>query len=246
MSHPTLVFVHGAFHGPWVWKLLRAELAEFPVVAVDLPSSGDDPLSLGGFSDDVAAIRDAVNAVDGSVVVVAHSYGGAPTTQAACGLAQVIGVTYVAANVPAIGQTAASFLEEAGDSAWWLDIHGDQGYMNALRPEEALYNDVTPAAARTYIAALRHQSLSSGLEALTDAVWQHIPTSYVVCDHDRAMPAAIQEAMARRTGRVHHLTSGHSPFVSRPSELADLIRADVVSFTSVSEGLARRIDGKTR
>jgi pimeloyl-ACP methyl ester carboxylesterase len=228
-QRPTLVFVHGAWHGPWCWDRLRAELGEFTSTAVSLPSSGPDPSALGDFSDDVAAIRAAVSAVDGPAVVVAHSYGGAPVTEAACGLENVAGVIYIAAFVLDIGQPAAAVAAGGGVPEWW-DVHFDEGYADALRGEEVFFGDLPAADAANYAAQLTHQSLASGAAPLTDAVWKYVPTSYVICEFDATTPPAAQDEMAQRTGRVHHLATGHSPFLSQPAELAALIRADVADF----------------
>src|SRR3954447_17153409 len=84
---PTVVLVHGAWHGPWAWNEVEGQLSDLgiDVVTVDLPSVGEDTSALGGLDDDAGAVRDAIDGVDGPVVVVAHSYGGAPATQGAAG-----------------------------------------------------------------------------------------------------------------------------------------------------------------
>ncbi|MEV4241596.1 alpha/beta hydrolase [Nocardia sp. NPDC049737] len=226
---PTLIFVHGAWHGPWAWDRLRTELGDFTTTGVSLPSSGPDPSALGSFSDDVAAVRAAVSAVNGPAVVIAHSYGGVPATEAACGLENVAGVIYVAAFVLDVGQPAAAVAAGGGVPEWW-DVHPDEGYVDARRAEEIFYGDLPAPSATEYAARLTHQSLASGAQPLTDAAWKYVPTSYVVCDLDASLPPAAQDEMAQRTGRVHHLAAGHSPFLSRPAELAELIRADVADF----------------
>jgi pimeloyl-ACP methyl ester carboxylesterase len=227
---PSLVLVHGAWHGPWVWDRLRAELPDLDITAVALPSSGPDPSSLGDLADDVAAIRDAVSAIGGPVVLVAHSYGGVPTTEAACGLPTVSGVVYIAAFVLDVGQAPATLF---GDNIpdWW-DVHPEAGYADALRPQQVFYGDVDPETAAACARRLTHQSLASTAQPLTAAAWKHVPTSYVMCDRDAALPPAVQQLMALRTGRVHHIEAGHSPFLSRPGELARLIRADVSAFVA--------------
>jgi pimeloyl-ACP methyl ester carboxylesterase len=62
-------------------------------------------------------------------------------------------------------------------------------------------------------------------DALHGTAWREVPTSYVVCEQDNAIPAFAQDAMAARAGTVHRLDSGHSPFLSRPDEVAELLRA---------------------
>jgi hypothetical protein len=58
-----------------------------------------------------------------------------------------------------------------------------------------------------------------------------------VCDRDRAFPVEIQSVMAQRTNRTYHIDSGHSPFMARPSELADVIRAELGVLVTQPRGL---------
>jgi alpha-beta hydrolase superfamily lysophospholipase len=78
----TVVLVHGAWHGPWVWDHIVESLASdgIETVTVDLPSSGADPGGLGDLHDDVAAVQGVLDDIDGPVVILAHSYGGAPVS----------------------------------------------------------------------------------------------------------------------------------------------------------------------
>ena len=57
----------------------------------------------------------------------------------------------------------------------------------------------------------------------TAAAWQTVPSTYVICEQDRAVPPAVQQAMAARAGTVHRLESSHSPFFSRPDEVAEVV-----------------------
>jgi pimeloyl-ACP methyl ester carboxylesterase len=227
----SLVLVHGAWHGPWMWSALRTELARlagYDVRTVDLPSSGPDPATLGDLDDDVRAIRDALDAVDGPTVVVAHSYGGLPATEAVCGAPRVIGVVYIAAFVADADQPLAGLAGQQPPE-WW-DVHPAEGYIDALEAERVFYADVEPATAREAAARLTHQSLRTSGRPLRDAAWRHVPTSYVVCDRDQAIPPAVQTAMARHARRVHHLPSSHSPFLSMPGDLATLLHAEIDDF----------------
>src|SRR4051812_47408223 len=72
----TVVLVHGAWHGAWcfdrVVPLVRAR--GVTVCALDLPG--------GGFDADVAHVRGSIDGIDGDVVLLGHSYGGAVVTDA--------------------------------------------------------------------------------------------------------------------------------------------------------------------
>lgn len=96
-SAVTLVLVHGAWHGPWVWELLREQLSGVAVRTVALSSSGSDPAKLGDLYEDAAIVRSVVADVDGPVVVCAHSYGGAPVTEALVDIGQVRRLVYLCA-----------------------------------------------------------------------------------------------------------------------------------------------------
>ncbi|MDN3460756.1 alpha/beta hydrolase [Rhodococcus sp. APC 3903] len=229
-ENPTLCLVHGAWHGAWVWDQMRTRLTDFAIEAVDLPSSGPDVRELGTFQDDVSTIRTMVETIDGPVVAVAHSYGGMPTSEALCGLSNVVGVIYIAAWVLDSGQSAAAAVaEERGLPDWW-DVHPEDGYMDALRPAQIFYNDVDPALATQYIARLNHQSLEVGNYSLQDVVWKYVPTSYIICERDAGLAPIFQESMSNRTGRVARLNAGHSPFLSQPDELAEEMRLAIASF----------------
>jgi pimeloyl-ACP methyl ester carboxylesterase len=228
-TRPELLLVHGAWHGPGAWDTLLPELSG-EVRTVRLPSSGPDPTALGDFADDVRAVRDAVAAGgDRPTVVVAHSYGGLPTTEAVCGMPNVVGVIYLAAFVVDGGHAVAD-LFAGGPPPWW-DLHADQGYVDVRDPEAVFYGDVSAELATASSARLVHQSLSALGATLADAAWRHVPTTYIVCDKDAAIPPALQEVMARNAVRVHHLPSSHSPFLSIPGALAALIERETEEFT---------------
>ncbi|QJY49399.1 alpha/beta fold hydrolase [Pseudonocardia broussonetiae] len=98
-------------------------------------------------------------------------------------------------------------------------------------PEAVFYGDVAPELAAACADRLTHQSLAALGATLADAAWRHVPTSYVVCVRDAAIPAPLQEEMAGHAVRVHHLDASHSPFLSVPAELAALIEEEVAAFT---------------
>ena len=96
-ERPTMLLVHGAWHGPWVWADLQAELGAlgWRTRTVQLPSSSRtaDPAGVGpGVAEDAAAVRRAIDDIGGPVVVLAHSYGGIPVSQATAGATEVVHV----------------------------------------------------------------------------------------------------------------------------------------------------------
>ncbi|GGO02577.1 alpha/beta hydrolase [Micromonospora parathelypteridis] len=228
MSVPSLVLVPGAWHKPEHLALLTDELRDVDVHTVTLASSGDEPAKLGDMHQDASLIRDAVAVIDGPVVVVAHSYGGIPTSQALAGIDNVQRIVYLAAFQIEVGE---SLLSSAGGSPppWWK-IHQDTGtYVEALNPTEVFYGDVDPEIARQAVTQLGYQSYSSKTQEQTNAAWHTVPSTYVICEADNALPPFAQEHFANRAGRVVRMTTSHSPFLSQPTALARLIRDELAS-----------------
>jgi len=226
-STPTLVLVHGAWHGPWAWQRLVEELPEVDVRTVTLPSVGPDPAALGDLRNDADAVRSVAAAVDGPVLVCAHSYGGAPASEGLAGLRNVIGLVYLCAFQLDIGESLLGSV--GGDAPDWWDVHESDGYVDALRPAEVFYGDVDADTVRGAIPQLSHQSLAALGQPLTRAAWRTIPSTYVVCERDEAIPFFAQEAMSERAGRVLRMPTSHSPFLSRPAQLAGVLRAELAA-----------------
>jgi pimeloyl-ACP methyl ester carboxylesterase len=226
---PTLLLVHGAWHGPWAWRRLVEELADLDVRTVSLPSVGPDRSALGDLHTDAEAVRAAVTVVDGPVVVCAHSYGGMPVTEALKGVSNVVGLVYLCGFQLDVGD---SLLSAVGGSApsWW-DVHRAERYVDPLRPFEIFYADVRPHTARGAVARLGHQALAAFEQPLTRAAWRTIPSTYVVCERDAVIPVAAQEMMAERADRVLRMPTSHSPFLSRPAQLAGVLRAELVALS---------------
>ncbi|WUD70377.1 alpha/beta hydrolase [Streptomyces sp. NBC_00510] len=228
---PTLVLVHGAWHGTWCWQPLVEQLPDLDVRTVALPSSGQDPAVLGGLYDDAEAVAKAIAAVGGPTVVVGHSYGGCPVTEAAAAAGNVERVIYLSALMQDAGDSVLSLVGGVYPPFW--DVHeepqghADHGYFEAAQATHALYNDVEPHLAQQAAAKLGRQSLASVTQPLTQTAWRTIPSTYILCEQDLAIPLPLQEAMATRAQRTVRLHSGHSPFLSQPAELARILRHEL-------------------
>lgn len=222
-TRPTLLLVHGAWHGSWCWERVTPVLDAdgWTTRTVDLPSAG----SPAGVRDDARAVLDALAGIDGPVVVVAHSYGGVPATQAVAEAAGVSHIVYLAAYQLDVGE---SLLGHHGAPA-----PADPGGFQAVpdHPVPLFYADAPAADAEAAAGRLVPQSTRSFSETLTAAGWHTVPSTYVVCEQDRALPPADQEQLATRSGSVHRIASGHSPFLSMPGELAGLL-AKIASGTA--------------
>nr|WP_258314423.1 alpha/beta fold hydrolase [Streptomyces sp. Act143] len=207
--------MHGAWHGSWCWQKLTPLLHAdgWATRTVDLPSAG----SGAGVRDDARVVLQALARIDGPVVVVAHSYGGAPATQAVAEAANVSHLVYLAAYQLDIGE---SLFSHHG-----APLPADPGGFQAVpdHPVPLFYADAPAADAEAAAGRLVPQSTRSFGDTLTAAGWHTVPSTYVVCEQDQALSPDNQEQLALRSGAVHRIASGHSPFLSMPGDFAALL-----------------------
>lgn len=230
MARPTLLLVHGAWHGGWCWDKLRAALdvEDLQTRTVELPSTGGH----GGIADDVRAIREVLAALEGPVVVVAHSYGGIPVTQAIADAHNVVHAVYLAAFQLDVGESLLGFYGAPIPSG------ADVAQAVPDDPISQFYADVPRSEAENAVERLLPQSTKSFVDAVERAGWRDVPSTYIVCENDQAFPAERQETLAVRSVEVHRLASSHSPFLSMPGELASLLSK--ITITAPCLGMPKR------
>jgi pimeloyl-ACP methyl ester carboxylesterase len=166
-------------------------------------------------------VRDAVAAIDGPVIVTAHSYGGVVVSRALAGLANIAHIVYLCSFVL---DSADSLLGAAGGAPlpWWL--MREDGLIDPKDPVDVFFHDLPESVAASSVADLRPQSYRSFQDQQSAAAWQTIPSTYLVATEDHAIPVGAQRAMAARCGRKFELASSHSPFLSHPDYVASLLR----------------------
>ena len=226
-----VVFVHGACvrDGSWWWHRTARLLQERDVtsVAPALPSCGEAGVEAGaggpGLTEDVAAVRQLLQADDEPTIVVAHSYGGIVTAEAAAGVGSVRHLLLVSSYLPEVGQSLSEFGD--GTPAPFLDVDLDAGTFG-VRPEllvDTFLQDCDLDVQVEAPAHLARQSLQVTGDPVGAAAWQQTPSTYLVCTQDRGTPARLQREFARRAGRVVELDAGHHPFLSQPEAVRDLL-----------------------
>src|SRR5689334_13692390 len=205
-----VVFVHGACvtDGSWWWHRTGELLAEQGVASETpaLPSCGETggPVDAEGpgLAEDVAAVRHVLTASDEPAVVVAHSYGGIVTAEAAAGVEAVRHLLLVSSYLPEPGESLSSFGGE--EPAPFLDVDPGAGTFT-VRPEtlaETFLQDCDPEIQRQALARTARQSLAVLGQPVRSAAWHHVPSTYLVCALDRGTPADRQRAFAARAGTV--------------------------------------------
>lgn len=227
-ARPELVLVHGAWHGAWAWRRLLPVLAArgWSAHAVDLPSAG----STAGLSADTDHLQGVLRERDAPTVLVGHSYGGTVITQGGAGMENVVGLVYLCAAKPDVGDVVWTDPGSPDEVPDWIDVDLAGEAIHVRRSEEILYNDCSPEVVAEAQARLLPQSLASFLEPVRAAAWHDRPTAYLICDLDNCVPAAGQEALAEGAGRIERIAAGHSPFLSRPDDVEAFLQRAVADF----------------
>jgi pimeloyl-ACP methyl ester carboxylesterase len=226
----TFALVHGAWHGAWCWERLTPELEArgHRVVAPDLPS--DDPSAT--FITYADVVVDALEGED-DIVLVGHSLAG-NTVPLVAAQRPVSRIVYLCAVVPIPGR---SFNEQASIEADTF-IPGYQAGLTADDEGRTSWTD-EDIARRTFFADCDERDVRAALERLRPqsmapydvrcplGAFPPAPRSYVLCTEDRIVNPEWSRRVAR--GRLQaelvELPGSHSPFLSRPAELAEVLCA---------------------
>src|SRR3984885_7608312 len=226
MSEATYILVHGGWGGAWTWRDVGKELTrrELPWTALDLPSSTRGAHPNTYLVDDAREVIEVAK-LDGPVVLVGHSYGGAVITEAAEQIPNLERLVYIAALVPALGQSASEARAEV-DTLTRLDdaIERDGAFLvlNPLLAHAALYQNCKEKVAAWAVSQLTPQTLAS-FRSPRSSFDVDAPSRYVLCTDDNAIDPTLQKVMGERCTEVVTLESDHSPFLSRPGVLTDLL-----------------------
>ena len=230
------MLVHGAWHGAWCWERVIALLRStgVNVVAVDLPGHGADPGPLLDLHGDATRVRQILDGLDGPAILVGHSYGGAVITDAGAHPA-VSHLVYVCALALDAGETCASAATSEPDAAGIshegrpnlgdgliVDDHGAVT-LDPTVAASCLYNDCDAATVAWALDQLGPHPMAALQQSPASIAWQSKPSTYVVCSNDMAIHPDLQRILAGRCTTSVEWESDHSPFLSRPEALADLL-----------------------
>ena len=234
----TFILLHGAYHGAWCWHRLAPllEARGHRVAAPDLPGHGDDgtPLAevgLGAYADRIEAL---VAAAPEPPVLVGHSMAGMVLTALAERRpAAVARLVYLTAYMPADGETLSGVAKRDADSLVRARVEDVDGVPCVVLAEgnlrEAFYHDATADDVAWVAERVRPQPLRPFRDPVTVTPGRagRVPRLYVHCRDDRAISPGLQARMVAACPGTPtaELGGGHSPFLTRPGELADLLSA---------------------
>ena len=213
----SILLVHGAWHGAWCWEPVIEHLPG--ARAIDLPSVWAG----GDFTADVEAVRAALDEMDAPVTLVGHSYGGAVISEAGShpNVGHLVFLTAFAldAGETVMSNSAPPTPETALGPA--IRIDGDQISVDLEQARQSFYADCDEPP----VDRLRSMSLSAFGTGVTTPAWKTVPSTYVVCTADEALHPELQRFLATRCTNVVEIAASHSPMLSMPDRVAEILRA---------------------
>jgi pimeloyl-ACP methyl ester carboxylesterase len=225
-----IALVHGSYHGAWCWDLLRPELERrgHRVITVDLPIS-DPALGAADYARTVEAALDPGS----QPLIVGHSMAGLIIPLVAA-KRPVRALVFLAAFLPSPGksandQRAAEPIDGrvAPATAEWTDVGDNVWMVGPNTATELFFSDASPTLASWATKRLRPQSYRAMDEVTPLTSWPDVKCHSIVCRDDRAInPDWVRSAARERLGvEPVEIGGGHSPFLTRPAELAELLDA---------------------
>jgi len=226
----TVVLVHGAFAdaSSWTGVIERLQQAGVQVTA--------PPNPLRGISIDSAYLASFLNQINGPVLAVGHSYGGAVITNAATNAKNVVGLVYVAAFAPDEGERLGEVESGSKDSilnAALIPLHYPTGQgeqtavefaINPARVHEVFASDLSAEQAALIAAIQRPVSELAFSDPCGAPAWKSLPSWAVVATGDKAAGSDVVRAMARRAGAtITEVEGSHVIMISRPQVVTDVI-----------------------
>ena len=239
MSEPTVVFVHGAFADSSSWNgvITRLRAKGVPVIA--------PPNPLRGLTADSAYIASVFAQIEGPVVAVGHSYGGAVITNAATDAKNVVGLVYVAALANEEGETVGAAEAESKDSVLNSALvprqyptagggSATEFYVDPAKVRDAFAGDLSDEQVALIGATQRPIAEAAFSEPCGPPAWKDRPTWAVVATDDRAAGTDVVRSMAERAGaKITEVDGSHVIMVSQPQAVSEVILEAVAAVALV-------------
>src|SRR6202020_3384246 len=214
----NVLLVHGAFADGSGWEAVAKLLEKdgYTVSVLQEPETS--------YADDQKYAKAALDAMDGPVVLVGHSYGGSVITEAG-NHPKVVALVYIAAFALDEGESCAS-IEQAvpqaskafkpdGNGNWWIvEEQFAADFAADIPPEKAWFMAISQVPIST----------DSFTHKVTKPAWKHKPTWYMVASADRSINPEQERMMAKRArAKTVELSASHVAYMSHPRATAKLI-----------------------
>jgi len=229
------MLIHGAGHGAWCWDHVVEALERrgHTALATDQPGLGRDMTKDGEITweSTLSKLSADLLQLPGEVILVGHSMGGTLTAQLTeMHPKRVAAAVYLAATLPGDGESCLSSSREDSSTASLFfacdELGIDLEVALTLYPM-LLFGDCTDEVARESMSKLRPQPMSvfGGSVSLTPEREGTVPRYYIETLRDLVITPAHQREMVSRHSceRVFTLTTGHSPMLAAPEDVADIL-----------------------
>ncbi|KAF2876519.1 catalytic protein [Massariosphaeria phaeospora] len=252
VAKPTLAIIQGSFQTPLFYQAFHSQLQSqgFETVHPELPSCNpsapDHPSKT--LTDDARAVHAVLTRLveeeSKPVVVIMHSYGGLVgseaipqsltyTSRKAEGKAGgVLHLFYCAAFILPVGQSVLSAFGESPNN----ELYGN-GTFKMKNAKDVLFGDLPEPEADMWASRMVPQSYGVQETKLSQAAWEYVASTYLVCEGDKAVPRAYQEGFAETAGSrvlVSDDGVGHEAMLSWTAGLVDVVL-----------GVLRKLEGET-
>jgi pimeloyl-ACP methyl ester carboxylesterase len=234
-TKPTVVLVHGAFADASGFAGMIRHL-QAQVVPVRAPMN-----PLRGLASDAEAIRRYTTTIDGPIVLVGHSYGGAVISQAAPTVKDVRALVFLSAFALDQGESCVTVMEPFPPSLLATnnvpspyDAPGATGgpdlFIKIEQFHEVFCADLSDDVAGPMAVSQRPLSAAAFTETASAVGWRDVPSWYLVSEHDNAIPPECERFMAQRMNAVTETVAGsHVAFIAKPEVASGLVLKAVAS-----------------
>lgn len=219
-SIKSIVLVHGGFVDGSGWADVYRILTKdgYKVSVVQNPTNS--------LVDDAVVARRAIDAADGKVILVGHSYGGAVISEAGND-PKVAGLVYIAAFAPDKGESIGSLLANPAPGEPVPPILPPKdGYLflDTAKFAASFAADVRPDLARFMASSQVPFGVNAAGGVVTNPAWKVKPSWYLVTTEDKMIPPSVQRMMATRaSAKVETVAGSHAVYVSKPAAVAAII-----------------------
>ncbi|KAJ5619236.1 hypothetical protein N7510_003220 [Penicillium lagena] len=225
---PVIFLVPGLWEGPSVFEPLSALMTAngFTTESAVLLSTGTVSPGNPTMKDDIAAVRQHLQEVVAQgedVLLVLHSAGGFIGSEAMQGLSKkqrkesgqkggVVGIVFLSGAVFPEGYE-----------------HQPLPFA-VVEPDVLLFNDIPEQEKAKWLAELRPQPASGWDGKVTYTGWKDVPSVYLICEGDKALPVPLQEQLAAlANSKIQRCSAGHVPQLSQPEKVMEVIKAAILS-----------------
>jgi pimeloyl-ACP methyl ester carboxylesterase len=236
---PTIVLVHGAFAESSSWNAVVQALQRSGHTVIAAPNP------LRSVSSDAAFVADLLRSVEGPIILVGHSYGGAVISNAALGNNNVKALVFVAGFAPDAGENIGTLSGQfpgstLGDTLQPVTLANGTTdlYIQQDKFHQQFAADVSAEAAALMAATQRPLNDIALNEGSGEPAWKTIPSWFVIPELDKNIPPQAQQFMAERAKAREVLDfkgASHAVGVSRPTEVANFIMKAAKSSELVSQ-----------